>query len=72
VLGADGKPMSRRINVGLTDGVSTEIAEGKLQEGEMVMTGQTTTSATKTQSSSTPAPGLGTAPRTGVPGGRRN
>jgi HlyD family secretion protein len=72
VLGADSKPQSRRIKVGLTDGVSTEIVEGKLQEGEMVVTGQTTSSATKTQSSSTPAPGLGTAPRTGVPGGRRN
>ena len=73
VLGQDGKLQSRRIKVGLTDGVSTEVVEGNLQEGEMVVTGQTLTSASKAQSSQTPAPGFGGAPRTGVPGGgRRN
>jgi HlyD family secretion protein len=66
VLGADGKPQSRKIKVGLTDGVSTEIAEGSLLEGEMVVTGQTISSAAKAQSSPTPASVLG-APRTGVP-----
>ena len=45
VLGADGKPQSRRIKVGLTDGASTEVVEGNLQEGEMVVTGQTLSSA---------------------------
>jgi HlyD family secretion protein len=71
VLGADGKPQSRRIKVGLTDGVSTEIVEGNLQEGEMVVTGQTISSVSKTQSSPTPAPGFGGAPRTGAPRGGR-
>jgi len=66
VLGADGKPQSRRIKVGLTDGVSTEVVEGNLQEGEMVVTGQTLSSA-KAQTSATPAPGFGGAPRTGAP-----
>lgn len=67
VLGADGKPQSRRIKVGLTDGVSTEIVEGNLQEGEMVITGQTLSSSSKSQSSPTPTSVLGGAPRTGAP-----
>jgi HlyD family secretion protein len=71
VLGADGKPQSRRIKVGLTDGVSTEVVEGNLQEGEMVVTGQTISSAAKTQNSPTPASVLGGAPRTGAPRGGR-
>ncbi len=41
VMGQDGKPQSRRIKVGLTDGAATEVVEGNLQEGEMVITGQT-------------------------------
>ena len=74
VLGADGKPQSRRIKVGLTDGASTEVVEGNLQEGEMVIIGQTITAANKAQSTQSPAPGFGGAPRTGgAPGGgRRN
>ncbi len=65
VLGQDGKPQSRRIKVGLTDGVSTEVVEGNLQEGEMVVTGQTISSASAAQSP-TPASPLGGAPRTRV------
>lgn len=65
VLGADGKPQSRRIKVGLTDGVSTEVVEGNLKEGEMVVTGQTISGASRTQTNQT-AP-LGGAPRTGAP-----
>ncbi len=74
VMGQDGKPQSRRIKVGLTDGAATELAEGNLQEGELVITGQTISGADKAQSSQTPAPGFGGAPRTGAPGGggRRN
>jgi HlyD family secretion protein len=74
VIGQDGKLQSRRIKVGLTDGASTEVVEGNLQEGEMVITGQTLTSANKAQTSQTPAPGFGGAQRTGAPGGggRRN
>ena len=41
VLGQDGKPQSKRIKVGLNDGASTEVVEGNLNEGDMVITGQT-------------------------------
>ena len=68
VLGADGKPQSRRIKVGLSDGASTEVVEGNLQEGELVITGQTISGGTS-QNNQTSAPGFGGAPRTG--GGRR-
>jgi HlyD family secretion protein len=72
VLGADGQPQARRIKVGLTDGISTEVVAGNLQEGEMVIIGQTITTASK--SSASPAPGFGSAPRApgGSGGGRRN
>jgi HlyD family secretion protein len=73
VMGQDGKLQSRRIKVGLTDGAATEVVEGNLQEGELVVTGQTLSSATKAQSNTNAAPGFGGAPRTGAPGGgRRN
>jgi HlyD family secretion protein len=72
VLGADGKAQPRRIKVGLTDGASTEVIEGSLQEGEMVIIGQTISAASK--STASPAPGFGGAPRGpgGGGGGRRN
>jgi len=73
VLGQDGKPQARRIKVGLTDGVSTEVVEGNLQEGEMAIVGQTVSGAGKTQTNQTSAPGFGGAPRPGgTGGGRRN
>jgi multidrug efflux pump subunit AcrA (membrane-fusion protein) len=74
VLGADGKPQSRRIKVGLTDGAATEVVEGNLQEGEMVITSQTLAGAAKPATNQSTAPGFGGAPRTGAPGGggRRN
>src|SRR5258705_6431647 len=72
VMGQDGKPQSRRIKVGLSDGASTEVIEGSnLTEGELVITGQTITGAAKTQSNTNVAPGFGGAPRTGAPGGGR-
>ena len=73
VMGQDGKPQSRRIKVGLSDGASTELIEGSnLQEGELVVTGQTVSSAAKSGNMNA-APGFGGAPRTGAPGGgRRN
>jgi len=71
VMGQDGKPQTRRIKVGLTDGASTEVVEGSLQEGELVVTGQTISGANKAQTSQTPAPGFGGAQRTGAPGGGR-
>jgi HlyD family secretion protein len=71
VLGQDGKLQSRRITVGLTDGAATEVVEGNLQEGELVVTGQTIAGGSRAQSTQTPAPGFGGAPRTGGGGGRR-
>jgi hypothetical protein len=72
VLGQDGKPQPRRIKVGLSDGASTEVVEGNLTEGELVITGQTVTgssSATSTQQNR--PPGFGNAPRVGGGGGGR-
>ncbi|HXM48417.1 MAG TPA: efflux RND transporter periplasmic adaptor subunit [Pyrinomonadaceae bacterium] len=69
VLGTDGKPQSRRIKIGLTDGAATEVIEGNLQEGEMVITGQTLSAASKAKGTQSPAPGFGGAPSGG---GRRN
>jgi HlyD family secretion protein len=65
VMSADGKLQPRRIKVGLSDGASTEVLEGDLQEGELVVTGQTESAATRTQQTrqQTSAPGFGGAPR---------
>ena len=71
VLSNDGKPDRRRIKIGLSDGISTEVVEGNLVEGEMVITGQTQSSASKTNSNQTSAPGFGGAPRGGAGGGGR-
>jgi HlyD family secretion protein len=68
VLGSDGQPQRRRIKVGLTDGISTEIVDGNLQEGETVITGQTVSSESRTQAGQTP-PGFSGAPRGGGMGG---
>ena len=70
VMDQNGKLDSRRIKVGLTDGASTEVTEGNLIEGEMVVTGQTVASTARTQNNQTSAPGFGGAPR-GAGGGRR-
>src|SRR5689334_20632708 len=40
VLGQNGKPERRRITVGLSDGSATEVVDGELKEGDMVITGQ--------------------------------
>ncbi len=71
VLGQDGKPQSRRIKVGLTDGASTEVVDGDLNEGDMVITGQTLSGANTTGPNQTRPPGFGNAPRTGGGGGGR-
>jgi hypothetical protein len=72
VMGKNGQPERRRIKVGLTDGVSTEVVEGNLVEGELVVTGQTLSSTSKANTNQTAAPGFGGAPRGGAAGGRRN
>ncbi|HEX8772915.1 MAG TPA: efflux RND transporter periplasmic adaptor subunit [Pyrinomonadaceae bacterium] len=74
VLGQDGQPQPRRIKVGLTDGAATEVLEGDLREGEVVITGQNISGAgsgsNRLQTGQT-APGFGGAPRTGAGGGGR-
>ena len=67
VLGQNNKPERRRITVGLSDGASTEVVDGELNEGDMVITGQTLSSANRNSNPSTP-PGFGNAPR-GAGGG---
>lgn len=69
VLGQDGKAQSRRIKVGLSDGASTEVVEGSLNEGDLVITGQTITGSSSGSSQQNRPPGFGNAPRTGGPGG---
>ncbi len=49
VLGADGKPQPRRVRLGITDGVNTEILEGELKEGEMVITALNSGGTTRPQ-----------------------
>jgi HlyD family secretion protein len=70
VMGKDGQPERRRIKVGLTDGVSTEVLEGNLVEGELVVTGQTLSGGSRSNTNQSSAPGFGSAPRTGGRGGR--
>ncbi|HEV2834241.1 MAG TPA: efflux RND transporter periplasmic adaptor subunit [Pyrinomonadaceae bacterium] len=72
VLGQDGNPQPRRIKVGLSDGAATEVVEGNLNEGDMVITGQTVSGSSATSTQTRP-PGFGNAPRTGggFGGGRR-
>jgi HlyD family secretion protein len=70
VLGKDGKPQPRRITVGLSDGVATEVVSGNLVEGEIVVIGETLAGNTNTRTQTTQqAPGFGGAPRGGPGGG---
>jgi HlyD family secretion protein len=75
VMSQDGKPQPRRIKVGLSDGAATEVVEGNLNEGDMVITGQTVSGADRSSSTQTTRPpGFGNAPRGGGGlggGGRR-
>jgi HlyD family secretion protein len=71
VMVGDKQLERRRIKIGLTDGISTEVTEGNLKEGDLVVTGQTLTSESRPQGAQTQAPGFGGAPRGGAGGGRR-
>jgi HlyD family secretion protein len=72
VMGQDGKPQPRRIKVGLSDGASTEVVEGNLNEGDMVITGQTISgSSSSGATQQNRPPGFGNAPRGGGGGFRR-
>jgi HlyD family secretion protein len=64
--GPDKKPSPRLIKIGITDGAATEVIEGSLQEGEIVIVGQTVSGQSQSQSSQS-APGFRNAP--GGPGG---
>ena len=68
VLGQDGKPERRRITTGLSDGSATEVVEGNLNEGDMVITGQQISGASRTSTTQSTPPGFGGAPR-GAGGG---
>ena len=63
VLGQNGKPERRRITVGLSDGSATEVVEGDLNEGDMVITGQQISSSNANRSTNSTPPGFGGAPR---------
>jgi HlyD family secretion protein len=69
VLGPNNKPERRRITVGLSDGSATEVVDGDLKEGDMVITGQQISGASRTANTQSTPPGFGNAPRTGS--GRR-
>jgi HlyD family secretion protein len=73
VMGADGKPQSRRIKIGLSDGSSTEVVEGDLHEGDVVVTGQnlaaSSSSSAQNNNNKSTAPGFGGTPRVGGAGG---
>jgi multidrug efflux pump subunit AcrA (membrane-fusion protein) len=58
VLGPDGKPQPRWIRLGITDGANTEIADGNLKEGELIITAQNVTGESRPQSTQRP-PGFG-------------
>jgi len=71
VMGQNGKPERRRITVGLSDGSATEVVDGELKEGEMVITGQQVSGTSRTANTQSTPPGFGNAPRTGGGGGGR-
>src|SRR5687767_2036838 len=72
VMGQNGQPERRRITVGLSDGAATEVVDGDLKEGEMVITGQTVSGSTaSSQNNQSRPPGFGNAPRVGGGGGSR-
>ncbi|HEX2269055.1 MAG TPA: efflux RND transporter periplasmic adaptor subunit [Pyrinomonadaceae bacterium] len=69
VMGQNGQPERRRIKVGLSDGASTEVVDGELKEGDMVITGQQISGSSSAQSNQSRPPGFGNAPRVGGGGG---
>jgi HlyD family secretion protein len=71
VVGQNGKPERRRITTGLSDGSSTEVVDGDLKEGDMVITGQQVSSASRNANTQSTPPGFGNAQRPGGGGARR-
>ena len=69
VLGQNNQPERRRITVGLSDGASTEVSDGDLKEGDMVITGQQISGSGNAQNNQSRPPGFGNTPRVGGAGG---
>jgi HlyD family secretion protein len=65
VLGQNGQPERRRITVGLSDGAATEVVDGDLKEGDMIITGQTISGSSNAQNNQSRPPGFGNTPRVG-------
>jgi HlyD family secretion protein len=70
VLGPAQQAQARRIEIGITDGSTTEVVSGNLTEGEMLIVGETVTSASR-PASSQQAPGFGGTRGGRMGGGRR-
>src|SRR5262249_60689998 len=68
VRGAKNKPKLRRIKPGITDGTTTEVVEGDLKEGELIIVGQNIPAEDRPQNNQQRPPGFGGMP--GGPGGR--
>ncbi|MBO0858044.1 MAG: efflux RND transporter periplasmic adaptor subunit [Chloracidobacterium sp.] len=66
VLGPDKKPQPRRVKLGITDGTSTEVVEGELKEGDIIIISQNITADDRQNNQQRP-PGFGGGPR--GPGG---
>ncbi|HEV8429848.1 MAG TPA: efflux RND transporter periplasmic adaptor subunit [Pyrinomonadaceae bacterium] len=71
VLGQDGKPERRRITTGLSDGSATEVVDGNLNEGDMVITGQQISGAQRSSNTQSTPPGFGNTRGAGGGGTRR-
>ena len=67
VIGPDHKPQPKKVLIGITDGVSTEIAGGDLKQGDVIIVGQQISGDSKPQT--TRPPGFGGAPGGGPGGG---
>jgi len=64
VLGSDNKPQPRLVRLGITDGTATEVIEGDLKEGDIIIVGQNLPAEDRPQNNQQRPPGFG-----GMPGG---
>src|SRR5262245_38706355 len=64
VLGSDNNPQPRLVRLGITDGTATEVIEGDLKEGEIIIVGQNLPAEDRPQNNQQRPPGFG-----GMPGG---
>ena len=71
VLGPDKKAQPRRIKLGITDGTATEVIEGDLKEGDLIIVGQNLSAEDRPQNNQQRPPGFGGGPGGGPrgPGG---